>query len=102
MEEEILSLIKANDGRLTFKNIVSKININKTELQDILLKLKLDGQILQNGNRYQIFPKDLYVGRITISQNGRKYIFHDGEKITVSSDFFDEVILNDMVTFKIN
>lgn len=102
MNDKILNLIKENDGKLTFKNLMNKINLNKEELQHILLKLKLDGQILQIGNRYHVFPNGLCIGNITISSSGRKYIFYNGEKITVSSNFLNDVILNDVVTFKIN
>ena len=102
MEDKILKLICENDGKLTFKNLVNKININRDELGQILLKLKLDGRILQVGNRYHTFPRDLCIGSITISSNGRRYIFYNGEKITVSSNFLNGIILNDVVTFKIN
>ena len=102
MEEKILKIIYENDGKLTFKNLVNKININKEQIEQILLKLKLDGRILQVGNRYHIFPKDLCIGSITISSSGRRYIFYNGEKITVSSNFLNGIILNDVVTFKIN
>ena len=102
MEEIILNLIKENNGHLTFKNLLNKVNIDRDELEHILLKLKLDGIILQKENKYSLFPEDLCIGSITISSSGRKYIFYNGEKITVASNFFNEVILNDVVTFKIN
>lgn len=102
MEDKILTIIKENSGKLTFKNLMNKININKDELEHILLKLKLDGIIFQKENRYYLFPEDLCIGNITVSSSGRKYIFYNGEKITVASNFFNDVILNDVVTFRIN
>ena len=102
MCEKIIDIIKKDNGKLTFKNILNKININKDELIDMLLKLKLDGVILQVGNKYELFPDNLCLGNITISSNGRKYIFYNGEKITVASNFLNGLILNDVVTFKIN
>ena len=102
MEDKIIEIISKDNGKLTFKNLTRLINLDSDELKNILLKLKLDGKILQNGNKYYLFPSDLYIGSITISSTGRKYIFHNGEKITVASNFFSDVILNDVVTFKIN
>jgi len=102
MEDIILDIIKKENGKLTFKNLTRLINIGSDELKSILLKMKLDGKILQNRNKYFLFPNDLYIGSITVSSTGRKYIFYNGEKITVASNFFDDVILNDVVTFKLN
>lgn len=102
MEEKILEIINKDNGKLTFKNLTRLVNVGSDELKNILLKMKLDGKILQNGNKYYLFPDNLAIGSITISSTGRKYIFHNGEKITVASNFFNDVILNDVVTFKIN
>ena len=102
MKERILEIISKNSGKITFKNLLNDFNIGRNELNKLLLELKLDGQILQVGNKYKLFPDNLYLGSITISSSGRKYIFHDGEKITVASNFLNSVILNDTVAFNIN
>lgn len=102
MKERILEIISKNSGKITFKNLLNEFNIGRNELNKLLLELKLDGQILQVGNKYKLFPDNLYLGSITISSSGRKYIFHDGEKISVASNFLNSVILNDTVAFNIN
>ena len=102
MKERILELIHKNSGKITFKNLLNELNVGKDELNKLLLELKLDGEILQDGNKYKLFPNNLYLGNITISSSGKKYIFHDGEKISVASNFFNNVILNDTVAFRIN
>ena len=102
MKERILEIISKNSGKITFKNLLSEFNIGRNELNKLLLELKLDGQILQVGNKYKLFPDNLHLGSITISSSGRKYIFHDGEKISVASNFLNSVILNDTVAFNIN
>ena len=101
MKELILNEIKKNN-KTTFKNLLNKFNIGHEELQNLLLELKLDGLILQLGNNYRIFPNDLYMGNVTVSSSGRKYIMHDGEKITIASNFLNGIILNDTVTYKLN
>ena len=102
MKDKIFEAISQDSGKITFKNLLNTFNIGKYELNKLLLELKLDGQILQIGNKYRLFPNDLYIGNVTISSSGRKYILHEGEKISIASNFFDEVILNDAVAFRIN
>ena len=99
---EVLKIIKENNGNITFKNILNKVNIPRDELLDIIKKMKLDGIILQVGNKYQIFPKDLKIGNVTITSNGRKYIYYNNEKISIVSNFLNDLILNDTVSFKLN
>ena len=72
------------------------------ELKKILLKLKLDGKILQLGNKYIIFPKDLMLGTVVVSTSGKKYLYHGKEKVNISSNFLNEIILHDVVSFKLN
>lgn len=102
MKERILEIISKNSGKITFKNLLNEFNMGRNELNKLLLELKLDGRILQVGNKYKLFPDNLHLGSITISSSGRKYIFHDGEKISVASNFLNSVILNDTVAFNIN
>ncbi len=102
MEEKILTAIAKENGKITFKNLTRLININNQELDELLLKMKLDGKIIQNGNKYALFPKDQYLGEIVESVSGKKYVLHDGEKIAIASDFFDGVILSDVVSFRLN
>ena len=102
MREEILKTIKLQNGKLTFKNLHKKFDIGSEELQDILHELKLDGEILQVSNKYMIFPEDLLMGNISVSSSGKKFIFYGGERISVASNFFDDVFLGDVVSFIIN
>ena len=101
MKEIIYEEIKKNN-KITYKNLLNKFNIGHHELNQILLELKLDGKILQLKNHYQLFPNDLYIGNVMTSSSGRKYIMHNDEKISIASDFFNGIILNDVVTFKLN
>lgn len=101
MKDKIYDII-VNNNKITYKELLNKFNIGHNELSKVLLELKLDGKILQTGNKYSIFPKELFIGNITVSSSGRKYILHDGEKISIASDFLNGIILNDVVTFKIN
>ncbi len=102
MEEKILKTIKKENGKITFKNLLRMYNIGSLELNNILLKLKVEGKILQVGNKYKIFPNDLIIGNIVESSSGKKYIMYNGDKIPVAPSFFDKVILNDTVAFNIN
>lgn len=102
MEEKILETIKKENGKITFKNLLRMYNVGSLELNKILLKLKTEGKILQVGNKYRIFPDDLIIGSIVESATGKKYIMYNGDKIPVAPSFFDNVILNDTVAFKIN
>ena len=102
MKDEILKIIKEQNGKITFKNLTKKFDIDAEELKKILLDLKLEAKILQLGNKYMLFPEELNMGTICVSQTGRKYIFHNGEKISVAANFFSELILNDVVSYKIN
>ena len=95
MEDKIISIIKKENGKLTFKNLMHKVNISRDELGDLLLKLKLDGKILQKGNKYSLFPDDLCIGSITISSTGRKYIFYNDDKINAGNKIFTELMNQD-------
>ena len=70
MEDKIIELIKKENGKITFKNLLNKYSIGRNELENLLLKLKLDDKILQVGNKYQIFPDNLCIGSITVSSTG--------------------------------
>ena len=100
MKEQIINAIKLQNGKITFKNLSKKFKIDTIELKNILLELKLDGKILQIGNKYMIFHDDLKLGTIIATTSGNKYIYYDGERIPISSDFLNDIILNDVVSFK--
>ena len=101
MKESILNEIREHN-RVTYKNLINKFNIGHNELDKILLELKLDGEIIQLGNAYRIFPAGLCIGNVVASASGRKYIMYNNEKISIASDFLNGVILNDVVTFSLN
>ncbi len=100
--DKVLDLIRKNNGNITFKNILNQVNIPRNELLDIITKLKVNGKILQVGNKYQLFPNDLNIGSVTITLTGRKYIYYNHEKIPISEEHLKDLILNDTVTFTIN
>lgn len=102
MKRDIYSEIVANSGKITFKNLLSKFNIGKEELRKVLLDLKLEGKILQKGNKYGIFPKELSLGQVVISCSGKKYLYHEKDKITIAPDYIDDLLLNDVVAYKLN
>lgn len=102
MKEKVYEAIKLQNGKLTFNNLKKKFMINDASLNSILLELKLDGKIIQSSNKYSLFPNDNYIGEISLTQSGKKVIFFNGERIVLASDFFDKVILSDVVSFKIN
>ena len=102
MKEKIFEAIKLTSGKVTFKTLSKKFDIDTEELKRILLDLKLDGKILQLGNKYILFPKELNVGTIVVSTSGRKYLYHGKEKVYIASNFLNEVILHDVVSFKLN
>ena len=102
MKDQILEAIKSQSDKITFKNLSKKFDIDTRELTRILLELKLEAKILQLGNKYMAFPEGLNIGTICVSQTGKKYIYHNDEKISVAANFLNELILNDVVSFKIN
>ena len=101
MKDKILSVIRLKSGNITYKNLLKKFNIDSTLLLNLLRELKLDGKILQIGNKYMIFPSDLKIGTILISSSGNKYIYYNDERISISSNFLSDVIMSDVVSFKI-
>ena len=101
MKNQVLDEIKKNN-KITYKALLNKFNIGHQELDKILLELKLDGMILQVSNRYQAFPNDLYLGSIVVSNSGKKYIMCDKQKVSIASNFLYGIILNDVVSFKLN
>ena len=102
MKENIYNEIITNSGKITFKNLLNKYNIGQDELQKILLDLKLEGKIIQNNNKYGIFPKDLKIGSVVVSSSGKKYLYYNKDKVVISEDYLDGLVLNDMVAFKLN
>lgn len=102
MKEKIYEAIKLQNGKLSFNNLKKKFMLDTDTLKNILLELKLDGKILQTSNKYILFPSDNYIGEISLTQSGNKIIFYNGERIALSSDFFNNVILNDVVSFRLN
>lgn len=100
--DEVLNLIKKNSGKITFKNILNKVNIPRDELLDIIRELKLNGKILQVDNKFKIFPDYLKLGTVTISSSGRKYIYYENERIPITANFSEDLFLNDTVSFTIN
>lgn len=102
MKDSILEIIKSSNGKITTSGIANKVQLDDENLNKLLKELKLDGKILQISNRYYIFPDDMHIGNVSITHSGNKAIFFDGNMIPLASNFFDNVILNDVVSFRIN
>lgn len=102
MKEKIITAIENRNGKITFKELKKKLELDEIELQGLLLELKLDGKILQKENKYLLFPDDLLIGSITKSLSGNTYLMYNNLRIPISSNFFSAVIPNDIVAFKIN
>ena len=102
MKEKIITAITERNGKITFKELKKKLEVDEIELQNLLLELKLDGKILQISNKYSLFPEDLLIGSITKSLSGNIYLMYNSLRIPISSNFFTAVIPNDIVAFKIN
>ncbi len=101
LQNIITNIINIENGKASFKSISKKIDMDRYKLESILEKLKLDGKILQLGNKYMPFPSDLMMGEVVASLTGNKYIISNSEKIPLSSDFFDNVNIGDIVTFRL-
>ena len=67
MKEKLITAITERNGKITFKELKKKLEVDEIELQNLLLELKLDGKILQISNKYSLFPEDLLIGSITES-----------------------------------
>lgn len=102
MKERIFEAIKLQHGKVSFKNLHKKFDIDEDGLKKVLLELKKDGMIIQKGNKYDLFPNDNYVGTVNVVTNGRKFIFHDENKIMISREHGKDVLLHDIVSYKIN
>ena len=102
MKEKLITAITERNGKITFKELKKKLEVDEIELQNLLLELKLDGKILQISNKYSLFPEDLLIGSITKSLSGNIYLMYNSLRIPISSNFFTAVIPNDIVAFKIN
>ena len=102
MKDVILDIISAANNRVSFDLLQKILEVDKDTLSDLLLELKLDGKILQTANKYSIFPDGMKIASISVTHSGNKVIFCDGQVIPLASNFFDNVILNDVVSYYIN
>ena len=99
--DRVFNMIKSS-GKCSFKSIKNRIDIDESELVNILNKLKLEGKILQQGDKYILFPKDLFLGTVIVSLTGRYYVLYNDTKIMIDGNSIDKIRLNDTVSFKIN
>ena len=102
MKDRILEIIKMSNGKVSFGYLIKKLDIKEDILKSLLNEMKLDGQILEESNKYAIFPDNMLIGEVSVTKSRNKVIFYDGKMVFVASNFFDYVILNDTVSFKIN
>jgi len=102
MKEKILEIIKLSNGKISFSGLIKKLNIDEETLKKLLLNLKLDGLVLETSNKYSLFPDNMMIGDVSVTKCRNKVIFYDGQMIPLASNFFDYVILNDIVSFIIN
>ena len=102
MKDSVLEIIGSSNGKITTSGLMSKTSLDEDSLNKILKELKLDGLVLQTSNRYSLFPDYMHIGTVSVTHGGNKAIFFDGKLIPLASNFFDNVILNDTVSFLIN
>ena len=102
MKEKVLEIIKLSNGKISFPSLIKRLNIEEDLLKNILLELKLDGLVLETSNKYSLFPDNMMIGDVSITKCRNKVIFYNGQMIPLASNFFDYVILNDIVSFIIN
>ena len=102
MKEKVLEIIKLSNGKISFPSLIKRLNIEEDLLKKILLELKLDGIVLETSNKYSLFPDNMMIGDVSITKCRNKVIFYNGQMIPLASNFFDYVILNDIVSFIIN
>lgn len=103
LKEKIINLIAERNGRIGFKELKSKLEVDSISLENLILELKLDGKILQLGNKYQLFPDDLVIGEVSTTLSGNKVIFYNDVKYTILDDELSKaVLLNDVVAIRLN
>lgn len=102
MKDKILNLIKERNGKINFKELKNKLEVDTITLENLLLELKLDGSVLQVGGKYSLFPDGVLIGDVSTTLSGNKVIFYNDEKIPIATNFFDAILLNDVVAFRIN
>ncbi|MEE3342892.1 MAG: RNB domain-containing ribonuclease [Bacilli bacterium] len=101
MEQIIYNTI-VNNNKISLKKIIKKTGLSEDLVKTIINHLKLDGVILELDNKYMPFPDDCQLGTVIASSSLKKYIECDGNKIPISSNFYYDVLINDMVCFKLN
>ena len=101
MSELIYNIIVEKE-KINFNKLLKKTNISETELKEILKILQIEGKILKKNNKYIPMPNNYYTGRIITTSSLRKYIECNNQKITISPEYYDQIILNDVVCFKID
>lgn len=102
MKEKIKEIIIKHNNSITLNSIKSKIDIEDKKLEKILNELKLEGIILQQNNKYSIFPENMYIGKISITKNCNKVIFHNGRIYHIPHNYINSLFINDTVSFTIN
>ena len=102
VKERILCLINNYNGKATLDCLAKDLEVSKDYLEKMILELRLDGKIFEHNNKYTLFPDGMLIGKISVTRSGNKVIFGDSGMIPVASNFFNSVILNDSVSFKIN
>ena len=70
MKDKILNLIKERNGKIGFKELKNKLEVDTITLENLLLELKLDGSVLQVGNKYSLFPDGVLIGDVSTTLSG--------------------------------
>ena len=76
-----------------WNQLKNKLEIDTITLENLLLELKLDGKVLQVGNKYSLFPDGILIGDVSTTLSGNKVIFYNDEKIPIATNFFDAILL---------
>ena len=101
MKELIYKTI-VDTGNISYSKLLKKTGVSEDELKEIIKNLKLDGDILEVDNKYMPFPDDCYLGTVVTSTSLRKYIEWNDNKIWIASNFYYDVIVGDLVCFRLN
>ena len=101
MKELVYNAI-SKTKKINYRKLLKKTGIPDLELKTIIKELKLDGSILELDNKYMVFPDNYYLGSVITTTSMRKYIESNNKKIAISSNFYYDVLPDDLVCFKIN
>ena len=76
MKEKVLETIKLSNGKISFSSLIKRLGIDEDTLKRLLLELKLDGLVLETSNKYSLFPDNMMIGNVSVTECRNKVIFN--------------------------